>query len=34
MYEKGYKDISHLLIVEPEKKMSGWVEYIPELISE
>ena len=34
MHEKGYKDISHLLIVEPEKKMSGWVEYIPELISE
>ena len=32
MYEKGYKDISHLLIVEPGEKMNGWTEYIPEWI--
>jgi len=32
MFGKGYEDIAHLLIVEPGKKMSGWIEYIPEWI--
>ena len=32
LYAKGFRDIAHLLIVEPGKKMSGWVEYVPEWI--
>jgi aldose 1-epimerase len=32
MYTKGYKDIAHLLIVKPRKKMNGWIEFIPKWI--
>lgn len=32
LYAKGFKDVAHLLIVEPKEKMSGWVEYVTEWI--